>query len=131
MINESTISFPEIFNKITSRGQVSEGTTSINQMLRLLLLTSRGELIGDPMFGSDLVKHVYDYNDAIMNDIIKKDIVMAVSEYMSNLIKVEYKDISIVNEGKKAIITIRYYINKADSISTYKLVMLKGERNDG
>lgn len=130
MANESTITFPNIFNRITGRGQVSEGVKAINESLRSLLLTSRGELFGDPLFGCNIVRNVYDHNDKILNDILKKDIVESVANYMSNLIRVTYDDISIVNEGNKVTITIRYYINKSDSINTYKLVMLEGAEQD-
>lgn len=125
MSTESTISFPRIFNIITRRGQLSYGTDSINQCLELLLLTSRGELIGDPLYGTDLLKCTYEHNDSIMNDIIKNDIVSAISKYMSKIISVSYDDISIINESNKVLITISYYINKTDSIGTYELVMLK------
>lgn len=130
MATESTISFPTIFNRITGRGQVSDGVRSINESLRSLLLTSRGELFGDPLFGCNIVRNVYDHNDKILNDILKKDIVDSIANYMSSLIKVTYDDISIINSGNKVEITIRYYINKSDSISTYKLVMLEGAEKD-
>lgn len=126
MAVDSTISFPKIFNRITKRGTVSTGIDSINECLRCLLLTSKGELIGDPDYGTDIVKCVYDHNDSIMNDILKNDIVNAVSKYMSNIIIVNYEYITITNSENNVDINIKYYINKTDSIGVYKLVMLEG-----
>lgn len=127
---ENSLSFPDIFNLVTKQAEYSTGVESINECLNCLLLTSRGELLGDPGFGTDIMKCVYDYNNAIMNDIIRTDIVRAVSEYMPRLITVRYEDIEIINDLNEVKILVKYYINKVDSIGTYELVVLRSENNE-
>lgn len=124
---ENTVSFPRIFSTITGKSTFSVGTTSINESLETLLLTSKGELLGDPEFGTHILKYIHEYDDNIVNDFLTTDIVRAIATYMSKLIIVSEEDVSIFSNEENIYIRIQYYINKTDSIGTYELVILNKE----
>ncbi len=124
MIGETTIKFPNITNLVSGKNLFSKNYESINECLGLLLRTSKGELLGDPQFGCNLMRYIYEPNDAILQDIAREDIVSAISKYEPR-VTVNADDIEIYSENEKVYITISYYINSTGTTNSYELVMLR------
>lgn len=124
MVGETTIKFPNITNLVSGKNLFSKNYESINECLGLLLRTSKGELLGDPQFGCNLMRYIYEPNDAILQDIAREDIVSAISKYEPR-VTVNADDIEIYSENEKVYITISYYINSTGTTNSYELVMLR------
>ena len=122
LTNIRTISFPNIVNVINGNCQCSTETKSINECLGLLLTSSKGEFLGDPDFGTDIHRYIFDHNDVAMEEIVKSQILDAVSQYMD---RVEMTDIAIEREDNLVRITLSYSIRNSNIGDEYELVILK------
>lgn len=99
-----TISFPKMF---TSYGTlIFDNPESIKSSLRLLLLSDKGSLFGDPYYGSNLKKLIYDQNNQILRDIVIDDIYTTILTFMPQLI-LERKNINITSSLAKINISIK------------------------
>lgn len=124
MISETTISFPNITSLVSGKNTFSKDYESINECIGLLLRTSKGELLGDPQFGCNLMRYIHEPNDLILQDLAREDIVSAISKYEPR-VTVNAENIDISSEDNNVYITINYYINSTGTTSSYNLVMLR------
>ncbi len=76
-----TLPFTKIFNPQTGRTETLTGSNSIRACLGMLISTCRGELLGDPNFGTDIKKYLANYKGSILYSVVAKDIVNAVNKY--------------------------------------------------
>lgn len=68
----TSIAFPEMFNR-TVTNLVDDYDATL-QNLKMLLWSEKGELFGDPYYGTGLKKYLYEQNDLILRDILIDDI---------------------------------------------------------
>ena len=87
-----SIQFPEMFTR-TVTNTVSDYDATL-QNLKMLLWSEKGELFGDPYFGTGIKRYLYDQNDAVLVDILIDDIYTAIVLFMPQ-IRVERKDIQL------------------------------------
>ena len=99
-----SISFPIMFNNTTTK-IVSDHDATL-QNLRLLLLSDRGGLFGDPYYGTIIKRLMFEQNSSILKDIVVDAIYTAILQFMPQ-IKVKRKDISILQQGSKIDINIK------------------------
>jgi len=119
-----TISFPDIVNLINGNCQCSVGAKSINECLGLLLTASKGEFLGDPDFGTNIHRYIFDHNGAAMVEIVKNEILNAVREYMPRVEMTE-NDITIEQFENYVQITLSYSLRNSNINDEYSLVYLK------
>ena len=116
-----SIKFPDMFTKTSTL--VVENYYATLQNLKMLLYSDKGELFGDPYFGTNLKKFLYDQNDSILKDLLIDDIYTAMITFMPQ-VEVESKNINIKAEGN----TVKAYIralNKIDfQTNLYTIVLL-------
>lgn len=122
-MQEQTLSFPNIFNVITGKTNLDTGKESINRCLYLLLNSMTPELLGDPIFGSDLLEHIFDYEGTLLEEMVKSKILKAVNLYETR-ISLTAEDITLTYEEKSVLITMNYYIKAEGVRSSFTLAML-------
>jgi phage baseplate assembly protein W len=66
--------------------------------LRTLLLTTKGELLGDPDFGCSLKRMLFEQGTPIIKDLIIDDIYTAVLTFMPQVI-LKRNDINVYTDG--------------------------------
>ena len=116
-----SIQFPNMFTRTTTN--VTEDYFATLQNLKMLLYSNKGELFGDPYFGSNLKRYLYDQNDVILRDILIDDIYTAIITFMPQL-RLERSNIMINSEGNKIIVTIAA-INRVNyQTDLYNLVLM-------
>ena len=100
-----SIRINNMFSNISTNTILDKDATMQN--LKLLLETSKGELFGDPYFGTNLKKMIYDQNDVILKDLVIDDIYTAIKTFMPQ-IEVDRKDISaeVKPNGNKAVLQV-------------------------
>ena len=81
------------------------------------------ELLGDPLFGSDIIEHVFDYEGSMLEEMIRSKILNAVNLYEKR-ISVTAEDITFEYEDKSVIINLSYFIEAEGVRSTFSLAML-------
>lgn len=91
-----SLSFPDMFT--SSRTKLYEDRDATMSNLKLLLQSFKGNLLGDPYYGTNLHKIIYSNNQQILRDLIIDDIYMAIAEFMPQL-RVARNDISIYGNG--------------------------------
>lgn len=126
--SRTTITHPKCFDLNSGNTSVSSSIGSIEQCLRLLLTTSKGELLGDPFFGTNIMAFINEPNDIVLKDEIVDDFVNAIKSYEKR-ITVGQDDITIVQIDKKVNISITYYVNELGKVGNFELSMLRGDYN--
>ena len=110
--------FPNIFNGIHTNIIEDKKATACN--LRLLMSSIKKELFGDPYFGNNLLKFLYDQNNIVLRDLVIDEIYTTIATFMPQLI-IYREDITIVSDGVDLIATIQC-TNKLDNeVNLYTL----------
>ena len=99
-----SLSFPEMFNNSSTKTINDHEATMSN--LKLLLLSEKSELFGDPYFGTNLKKLLFEPNNVILQDLVIDDIYTAILQFMPQ-IRIERRDISVVSNGDKLYVKIK------------------------
>lgn len=116
-----SISFPNMFTRTVTNTVDNYDATLQN--LKMLLWSEKGELFGDPEFGTGLKRYLYDQNDYILADLIIDNVYDAIATFMPQLY-ITRNDIRIEIELAKVIVTIRA-LNKLDfTTNLYNIVLL-------
>jgi len=120
-----SIQFPEMFTR-TVTNTVNDYDATL-QNLKMLLWSEKGELFGDPYFGTGIKKYLYDQNDVVLIDILIDDIYTAITLFMPQ-IRVDRKDIQLFRSNKGQVTAKIKALNKADfSTDMYNIVLLEAE----
>ena len=100
----NSINFPEMFGRTTTN-LVSDYYATL-QNIQLLLWSEKGELFGDPYYGTGLKKYLYDQNDSVLQDILIDDIYTAILTFMPQLI-LDRKDIKVTSDRDTVYVNIK------------------------
>ena len=76
------------------------------QNLKLMLLSDRGTLFGDPYFGTLWRKLIFDQNNEILRDIIIDDILTSIQTFMPQLL-VKREDITVTSDRYSVSVAIK------------------------
>lgn len=76
--------------------------------------------MGDPLWGCNLINRVFQYQGAIIEPLIREDILQAVSKYEPRIYMTE-SDIQLINNGTTLQIYITYTIKETGEINEYNL----------
>lgn len=99
-----SISFPKMFTNTTTRLLSDHEATVSN--LRLLLMSEKNSLFGDPYFGTNIRKLIFEPNNVVLQDIVIDEIYTAILQFMPQVL-VKRTDITIVQQGSDLFVTIR------------------------
>lgn len=122
MVFTNSIAHPNEFSVITGRTQLSKEVISINESIKCILLTAEGELFGDPNYGSMLYSYLYEFEGDALHQIIKQEIVRALTAHESRIYLSE-DDITCEDDGLTVNINIAYNIRYTDYRSEYSLLI--------
>ena len=99
-----SIKFPDMLYS-TSTKIVSDHEATLQNM-KLVLLSSRNTLFGDPYFGSLWKKLLFEQNNEILRDIIIDDILITLQTFIPQLL-VKRENIDIISDKYSIIINIK------------------------
>ena len=94
-----SIQFPDMISGVTTNLVKDKEATTQN--LKLMLLSDRGNLFGDPYFGTLWRKLLFEQNNAILRDIIIDDVLTSIQTFIPQLL-VKREDI-IVNSDRYSV----------------------------
>lgn len=120
MLFTNSVKFPRIFNLTSGNTDVDGEYVSINRCLALLLLTAKGELLGDPDYGCTLYENLFNGYTNTECEQIKDEVVKAITKYEKR-IEVNTTDISIEpdsNDEHRYKIHINYKLKNSDLSSS-------------
>lgn len=90
-----SIQFPDMVSGVTTF--LVEDHEATAQNLKLVLLSDRGSLFGDPYFGTLWRKLIFDQNNEILRDIIIDDILTSIETFMPQLLT-KREDIEVTSD---------------------------------
>lgn len=120
-----SISYPKMFVTKTKTGTVSDYDATL-QNLKLLIFSEKGELFGDPYFGTGLKRFLYDQNDTVLQDILIDELYVAIATFMPQ-IKISRKDIKITADGTRVLCEIKAINMVNFQTNLYTIVLLDTE----
>ena len=124
-----SIKFPNMFkNSSTNVWKSNEYLESTKQNTKLVLLSTRGELFGDPYFGLMLKKYLFDQNNYVLRDQIIDMIYTQLAIFIPQ-VKVKRSDIEIIQDREKGKLYCNFSgINQIDyQLNTFNLILFENE----
>ena len=99
-----SIKFPDMLsNTVTNIVSDHEATAS---NLKLLLLSDKYSLLGDPYFGTNIKKLIFEQNNTVLRDLVIDDIYTAIITFMPQLI-ISRKDITVTSDRAHVYVNIK------------------------
>jgi len=117
----NSIQFPNMFSRTVTN--TITGYDATLQNMKMLLWSEKQGQFGDPYFGTNIKKYMFDQNDAILVDILIDDIYTAIATFMPQIV-IERKNIAIINEGNKVIVNITAKNREDFQTNLYSIVLL-------
>lgn len=108
-----SLDFPNMFSN--TKTNLIEDHEATYSNLRLLLLSEKTSLFGDPYFGTLLKRVLYEQNSVILQDLIIDEIYTAITIFMPQ-IRLKRSDITVTSDGVDVYATIRC-INLTDYVT--------------
>lgn len=105
-----SLNYPDILN--ISRANVASGRRATLNNLELMLLSRKGDLLGDPGFGTNLQDIFFKQNNDALSDLLIDEIYTSILKFMPQL-SLSRNDISIKYDNFKVTVSINA-INKLD-----------------
>lgn len=100
-----SLSFPKIF--AGSKTKLVKDKEAAKNNLKLVLMSTKRSLLGDPYFGSNIKKFLYEPNDIIMREMIMDEVYTAIRQYVPQVLT-ERNNI-VVNSDKEVVTVDIYY----------------------
>ena len=104
------ISFPNMFNVASGKVQQVSDDKASRQAMKSICLTNIGELLGDPMFGSEVKNLIFEIKNQLFVQLARQKLSEAITKYVSSVV-VQPENISFQNydNDTKIKIVINYY----------------------
>lgn len=99
-----SIKFPDMVSGVSTK--IVQDHEATEQNLKLVLLSDRGSLFGDPYYGTLWRKLIFDQNNEILRDIIIDDILTSTETFMPQLLT-RREDIKVNSDRYSVTIDIK------------------------
>ena len=99
-----SIAFPDMVSQTTTNTFEDHQATMTN--LKLLLLSDKGSLLGDPYYGTSLKKLIFEQNNILIKDLIIDDIYTNILTFMPQLL-IKRSDITITHDLANVYVNIK------------------------
>ena len=100
----NSIAFPIMLNNSSTNIIKDHDATASN--LKLLLLSDKTSLFGDPYFGTNIKKLIHDQNNIVIRDLVIDDIYTAITTFMPQII-VKRGDIKVTSDRSNVYVNIK------------------------
>ena len=119
-----SIAFPHMFSG--AKTNVIEGREATMSNMRLLLASWKNSLLGDPGFGTNLKRFIYEQNNIVLQDLIIDDIYVSIQTFLPQIF-VKRKDIQVKSDKTKVTASINC-INKLDNeVNLYEIDLMTSD----
>lgn len=99
-----SIAFPNMFMK--AKTNIFEDHEATASNLKLMILSEKTSLFGDPYFGTTLKKYLFEQNDVVLRDLVIDSIYTAILQFMPQVL-VERKNIKVTSDRTNVYINIK------------------------
>ena len=120
------IKFPKLFNTNNAKLDTVNLYTvdAINQSLKAVFYSNKGELLGDPTYGTDLIKRVFELKTNRTLTDVKEIIIETIAKYIPT-ISVGLSDITIYDNPNNSAykINIKYVIKSFNTVGEFETII--------
>lgn len=116
-----SINFPKMFS--STRTNLVRDKEAVKQNIFLLFKSIRGELFGDPGYGTDLIRFIYSQNHSVIVDLIIDEIYMGIKLYIPQVL-IARSDISIEQTKSQLFANVRVVYRDDLSSDLYQIPIL-------
>ena len=115
-----SFSFPRMFNQTTAN--IVSDKEAIRSNMLLLLKSEQETLFGDPYYGTQLKKYLFEQSGSIVVDLLIDQLYTTIITFMPQVI-VQRKDIQVYVEDATIVASIKYYysLDNTSDLFTIKL----------
>jgi phage baseplate assembly protein W len=126
MLYTKTIKHPILFDLVSGKTDLDDNVVSINRCLGLLLTSAKGELFGQPDFGSRLYEMLFDQYSQTYEEAVKQEIVDTITKYETR-ISISTNDVTI-KENTDGLrnsysITIHYVVSNSLQENEFNVIV--------
>lgn len=126
MLYTKSIKHPQMFGLISGKTDLDDNIISINRCLGLLLTSAKGELFGQPDFGSRLYEMLFDQYSQTYEEMVKQEIVDTITKYETR-ISIDTNDITIKQNTdglrNSYSITIHYVVSNSLQENEFNVIV--------
>lgn len=126
MVFTASISHPKEFSVVAGNTELAREIESINQSIKLLLTSAKGELFGDPSFGSRLLEYIFEYSGETLYSLLQQEIIEVLTT-QDTRVSVEERDITFNEDGTTLKINIKYSIKYTNYSAEMTILVQKEE----
>ena len=120
----NAVRFPKMFN--SNKTAIVKDKEATEQNLKSLLASFKKTLLGDPYFGSNLPRMLFEHNNVVLQDLVIDDIYSAITAFMPQ-IRVIRDNITVTSDGNSVVVNIRAQNLLDYTFSEYSLNLLTVE----
>lgn len=115
-----SFAFPRMLNSTTAN--LLKDKEAIRSNMILLLSSERGTLFGDPYYGTELVKYLYEQSGSIVIDLLIDEFYTTIKTFMPQ-VHIERNDIKVYAVDTTLYADIKYYyiIDNTSDLFTIRL----------
>ena len=119
-----SFSFPNMLSSV--RSNLIEDHDAIKSNLVLLLKSNKTSLLGDPYFGTELKRYIFEQNHSIIKDLIIDEIYEDILTFMPQ-VYLNRNDISVTTDGVDLYANIKctYYLDQKSDLYTINLTNIE------
>lgn len=122
-----SFSFPDMLDKYSGGFNPIDDKEAVKQHIRLVLQSVKTELLGDPYYGTNLQKLVFDPNDVVVKDQVIDEVSIAIRLFVKE-VTVKRKDIRITQDNKGTIgVSINLTYNKDSTNDLLNIQLISNE----
>lgn len=120
----NAVGFPNMLQ--SNRTVIVKDLDATRQNLTYLLQSYKKTMLGDPYFGTNLRKLIYESNNAVLRDLVIDDIYTAINNFMPQ-VRVTRKDITVTSDRNLVMVNIVAQNLLDFSFAEYNIKLLEVE----
>lgn len=118
-----SIGFPNIFKGTST---IVEEDNSTMENIKLVIGSNVRSFFGDPMFGSDLRRFLYDQNSRYLAEVVADEIAICLNEFIPQ-IAVSRQDITVNIDKNVMSISINCILKESGTPSVFRVSLLDAD----
>ena len=119
-----SFSFPSMLNTVTSK--LLEDKEAIRSNVLLLLQSERKTLFGDPYFGSQLKRLLFEQSSTIITDLVIDELYTTLTTFIPQIFLTR-KDITLTCDGIDIYATVKYVFVLDNTVDLYTINLTESE----
>lgn len=122
-----SFSFPNMIDRYSGGFNPIEDKASVKQNIILMLHSIKTELLGDPYYGTNLQKLIFDPNDIVVKDQVIDEIYVAIRLFIKEVTLLR-KDIKITQDKKGTVgVNLKVTYNKDNTNDLLSIQLISNE----